>query len=83
MNTIKDVLCVLVLLVCSCTDETNSRRALENEGYTDIRFTGYSPFSCSDDDAYKTGFTAFNPKINKVVSGTCCCGILKGCTIRY
>lgn len=82
--TLKTLLCSLVLLVCSCTDETSSRRALENEGYENIHFTGYSPFSCSDDDTYKTGFTATKPKQpNAIVSGTVCCGILKGCTIRY
>jgi hypothetical protein len=76
------VLCALTILIFSCTDETNSRRALDNEGYTDIHFTGYQVMACSDDDTFHTGFTAVNSK-GKVVSGTVCCGWIKNCTIRY
>lgn len=75
---------MLFALLSACTDETSSRRALENEGYENIHFTGYAPFSCSDDDTFKTGFTATKPKQpDVIVKGTVCCGILKGCTIRY
>lgn len=71
-----------VLLLCACTDEVRSRQALENQGFTDIRFTGYDAFACSEDDGLHTGFVAKNAQ-GKMVHGTVCCGILKSCTVRW
>lgn len=78
----KKLLVGLALLSMSCTDEEGSHRALKNSGFTDIEFTGYSPFACSKDDNFSTGFRAKNPR-GQMVSGTVCCGILKDCTIRF
>jgi len=74
-------LCVLSIL-SACTNSNKTRETLESSGFTDIEITGYSPFSCSEDDTYKTGFRAKNPKGNPV-KGTVCCGLLKNCTIRF
>jgi hypothetical protein len=71
------------LLLVGCTDEHASRIALESSGYTDVRFTGYEFFVCADNDLYSTGFVARNPAGRPEVRGTVCCGILKGCTIRF
>lgn len=80
MNKYFIVFCAI--LFAGCTDEDSSHRALMMEGYSDIRFTGYSYFACSKDDTFHTGFTATNSKGMKV-SGTVCCGMLKSCTIRW
>ncbi|GAC1393284.1 MAG: hypothetical protein NVS3B10_00590 [Polyangiales bacterium] len=66
----------------SCTDETASRRALEDSGYTEVRFTGYVAFSCGRDDNFSTGFVAKNPA-GRTVSGVVCCGLFKSCTVRF
>ena len=66
----------------ACTDESASRRALMNHGFTQIRFTGYKMWSCGEDDTYATGFVARNPN-GHMVSGVVCCGISKSCTIRF
>lgn len=74
---------VMLLCLCCCTDEDNSKRTLEDSGYTNIHIGGYSAFMCGEDDTFHTAFTATNPA-GKVVSGTVCCGmLLKGCTIRF
>lgn len=73
---------VTCLSITSCTDEGASRKALQNEGYTDITFTGYSYFICGEGDSYSTGFKAKNPK-GVQVKGTVCCGTFKGCTVRW
>lgn len=72
----------LVLAISSCTDEGSSRKALEDEGYTNITFNGYDPFACSDEDSFSTLFVADSPN-GKRVSGVVCCGITKACTIRH
>jgi hypothetical protein len=80
--------CAMVCLVAfasvciGCTDDSSTRKTLQNAGYTDIQTTGYSMFSCSDSDTFSTGFTAKNPKGVRV-SGVVCCGLLKSCTIRF
>jgi len=70
------------VFLLSCTAEDRSRQALEAQGFTQINMTGYSMFSCSDDDTFSTGFIATNPNGNRV-TGTVCCGWVKDCTIRW
>jgi len=74
---------LLAALLCGCTNEGKAFEALDNEGFTDIKFTGYQFFECGKDDTYHTGFTAKNSN-GKTVTGTVCGGLLfKGSTIRY
>lgn len=70
----------LLFLLSSCTDEENARRVLEADGYTNIDFTGYDCYECSEDDSYATGFVAV--KNGKTVTGVVCKGIFKASTIR-
>lgn len=73
----------LVLGSISCTDESNTKRTLEMHGFTDIKTTGFVPFTCGKNDSFATGFRAKNPA-GRVVEGTVCCGFLgKGCTVRF
>ena len=74
----------LLLAGVGCfTNETDTRRTLEAQGFIDIEITGWSPWSCSEDDYTETGFRAVNTK-GLIVTGTVCCGLLtKGCTVRF
>lgn len=73
---------IVTLVMLSCTNESDSRRALESSGFSEITTTGWEPFACSDSDDFSTGFRAVNPQ-GKSVKGVVCCGILKGCTVRF
>lgn len=71
-----------VLALAGCSDEVMARRVLEDQGYSDIRTTGFSWWGCGDDDAFKTGFTAKGPT-GRPVSGVICSGWwAKGATVR-
>lgn len=72
-----------VLFLAACSAPDRSREVLEQQGYTNVEITGWSAFSCSDDDGFSTGFTALSPA-DKPVRGAVCCGLLtKACTIRF
>ena len=78
--------CLLIILMStaltSCSvDLEKATRLLTAEGITNIKLTGYSWFGCGKEDEYNTGFTGI--KNNIEISGYVCCGIVKGCTIRY
>ena len=72
----------LTLGLTSCYSTNDAEKALISAGYTDITINGPAPFSCSDDDTFKTAFTARNPN-GAMVSGAVCSGWLKGATIRF
>lgn len=77
------VLTAICLLACSCTDSSSAQRTLKAHGFTDIETTGYSMFSCGEDDFSKTGFRAKNAQ-GAAVEGTVCCGlVVKDCTVRF
>ena len=83
LNSTKSKLLTLAVLLCTaCTDEANTERTLKAHGFTQIRTTGYEPFACSEDDTFKTGFSAKNPA-GDYVQGTVCCGWMKNCTVRF
>lgn len=73
----------IAILFIGCTDSSSSRETLQKAGFTDITITGWSPFSCGEDDTYSTGFSAKNPN-GQMVEGVVCCGmIVKSCTVRF
>lgn len=73
---------ILVSLRSCLTNEDKPRQVLEEQGFTNIRFTGYSFFMCSDKDTYSTGFEATSPT-GKEVKGAVCGGFMKGYTVRF
>lgn len=75
-------LLILVGMLGGCTDEDKSRQTLENYGFTNISVGGYDAFECGDDYTYSTHFQATNSQ-GRRVEGTVCCGILKGCTVKF
>ena len=78
----KKLLIICLLLLSACTDEPTATRILAQEGYKQIRFTGYNWFACGREDFYATGFIA--SKNGNTIKGTVCSGLLfKNATIRY
>jgi len=65
--------------------------AVRSSGLTDPVKHGYDFFECGYGDVWVESFTAhlFRPSksgselVNITVNGTMCCGIFKGCTIRW
>lgn len=81
MRTTKTILIGLLLLT-GCTSDNRSIKTLNKAGYTNIKTTGYKIFACGKGDYFHTGFRAKNAG-GQVVTGTVCCGVIKGCTIRF
>jgi hypothetical protein len=78
-------LLILIIMLSACTSDNafdKGKRQLEQQGYSDIKSTGYDWFCCSDKDTFSNGFTAKDSKGN-VVEGCICSGILKGVTVRF
>lgn len=73
---------ILAPLMLGCSDAQSTEDTLQKSGFTDIKTTGWSPFACGEDDTFSTGFRAKNPQ-GVTVTGTVCCGLLKGCTVRF
>lgn len=67
---------------CELSNQDNAKELLERQGYTEIRMTGYAPMACGKGDFTSSGFEANSPNGSRV-SGSVCCGGLKGCTIRF
>lgn len=87
MKIFKKLFAIGVMISCTvisgCTDPDNARRILLQNGYTDIKITGYNIYSCSEDDSVHTGFSAKSPN-GTIVEGTVCGGLLfKNSTIRF
>lgn len=80
---------LLALVASACTNEDGAVHALQAEGFTHIRTTGYSWFGCGKGDDTCTGFEADRPGIAPLsgfhVVGVVGCGwgpFAKGCTVR-
>jgi len=81
---VKKILAVsTLLLLAGCTRPENATRILADQGYRDIKITGYKLFDCGKDDTTATGFEATSPA-GIHVKGTVCSGwFLKASTIRF
>jgi hypothetical protein len=75
-------LAFLLAVLAGCSDAGRTQETLEKSGYHDIHVGGYAPFSCGQDDSFSTGFHAVNAA-GQPVDGVVCCGVLKGCTVRF
>jgi len=70
-----------IFMTGACTKSNSARKALEQQGYTNISLGGYGWFGCSQGDYYATKFNAKSPT-GQAVDGVVCEGLLKGITIR-
>lgn len=79
---LKYLLLATSILLASCTDADETNKILSSQGYTEIKVTGWAWLGCSEDDTYRTKFTA--KSINgSEVSGVVCSGVFKGGTVRF
>jgi len=71
--------------------EVRLQGAMHSEGLQDVSRKGYDFFECGTGDVWVESFRAKRPEVVEpgkpltrvTVEGTLCCGILKGCTIRW
>ena len=73
----------LLLLAAGCSDTDKARQVLQNQGYTNINMTGWTPFVCGREDTYKDGFEATTMAGVRVKGAVCCGMFFKGCTVRF
>lgn len=78
----KTAVVIACLLLAACTDPETAKRAAENVGLTNVQAGGYSLFGCSDNDTFRTKFSATNAQ-GRAVSGVVCSGWLKSATVRF
>lgn len=60
------VLAVYFVIPYSCTRPNDTKRILEQNGYTSVKITGYRPFMATKGDSSSTGFEAISPNGSKV-----------------
>jgi hypothetical protein len=73
------------LLMTGCTRPEQTVSILQSQGFKNIKTSGwglFTLFQCSEDDVFKTPFSAVAPSGN-TVSGVVCSGLLKGSTVRF
>ena len=84
-NRIK-ITIIASLMLFGCTSSKNDfekeKYQLEQQGYTDVKNTGYSYFCCNEEDTFSTGFTALDRKGN-MIEGCFCSTLYTGVTIRF
>lgn len=73
----------VVFAMVGCTDADNAVKVLQANGFTNIQTTGYSFFSCGNDDSQATGFTAIGPTGIPVKGAVCSSIFVKNSTIRF
>lgn len=79
------VIIALIFAIQSCTSDNDfkkGKRNLEQQGYTNIKNTGYNAFCCSEDENFSTGFSATD-KNGNTIEGCFCSTALKGVTVRF
>ena len=72
----------LAIMLPACTDAETAKNAAENIGLTEVEVTGFRWFGCSEDDAFRTGFSGIRAD-GKYVTGVVCSGWFKGATVRF
>jgi hypothetical protein len=79
------VIAILLLFATGCVSSIDhlqdTARILAGEGVTQVQFTGYDGWACSEDDWYHDAFTGIRNGVQ--VRGVVCGGLNKGYTVRY
>lgn len=75
------VACLSVLAGCGVNPD-KAKKLLEGQGMSNVVIGGYSFWGCSEDDTFKSSFTA-KAQNGQDVSGVVCGGWLKGYTVRF
>lgn len=81
--TIVVVVFLVNIIPAGCTRPEKTVQILEQQGYKDIRITGWRPLMAGKDESISTGFEATAPNGARV-SGAVTGGLLfKGSTVRF
>lgn len=79
----RKLIALLTLALTSCVTSDQATEVLQKSGFTNITINGTNIFSCGKDDNMNgANFTATNSR-GMVVNGVVCCGLMKGCTVRF
>lgn len=73
---------LLSILLVGCSAPDTATKALKGAGYSQIKITGWSPFSCTEAGTISTGFEAKGPTGVSVTGAVCSGLIFKSATIR-
>lgn len=73
---------LLSILLVGCSAPDTATKALKGAGYSQIKITGWSPFSCTEAGTFSTGFEAKGPTGVSVTGAVCSGLIFKNATIR-
>lgn len=76
------LLIAIAILSGGSHSKTRAENAVRATGATNVDLDGWAWFACGKGDTYAWKFTAENAT-GQAVEGAVCCGILKGCTVRY
>lgn len=92
LGTLALVAVIFLVPYYGCSRPGKTREFLTPQGYTNIQTGGYSFFSCAttsgpkgqsdDSGTFRTNFEATSPA-GYPVSGTYCCGVIRGCYIEW
>jgi len=84
------VYCIVAASGGCSPDKARFRTAMQSSGLTNPTKQGYDFFECGYGDVWVEAFTAHSAQLSEsaevkdvVVKGTMCCGIFKGCTVRW
>jgi hypothetical protein len=79
----KIMLALALTLPLAACGEGGAQRAVEANGFKDVKLGGTPWFACSESDSvfYNTEFTATAPN-GQTVKGAACGGPMKGWTVR-
>lgn len=78
----KKLLIAALLLTGCVTGDDEASSTLRKSGYTNVRPGSLDFFECSDNDKTGRSFRATN-SLGQEVEGVVCCGVFKGCTVRF
>jgi hypothetical protein len=74
---------IITFIPKACTRPDSAAKLLTQQGYTEIKITGWRPMMAGKDESVSTGFEATSPNGQRV-SGAITSGLLfKGSTIRF
>jgi hypothetical protein len=88
-NIIQALLAIVVvvflvnIIPAGCTRPDKTIQILEQQGYKDIKITGWRPFMAGKDESISTGFEATAPNGQRVTGAVTSGVLFKGSTIRF
>lgn len=66
-----------------CTRPDDTKRLLQQQGFSDVEITGWRPFMAGKDESVSTGFEATAPNGERVSGAVTGGFFFKGATVRF